>query len=83
MVVNEGALDRTARLLVGIQMAALGLSGAVAGKPGFALVVIGTALMITGIAGRCLLYRWLGLSTVPRALRTGPEDRRAGSASSP
>lgn len=83
MVVNEGALDRTARLMVGIQMAALGLSGAVSGKPGLALVVIGTVLMITGLSGRCLLYRWLGLSTVPKERGTGPEDRRAGSAASP
>jgi hypothetical protein len=64
MNVNEGALDRTARLVVGIQMAALGLSGAVAGKPGLVLVVIGSLLMVTGVSGRCLLYKWLSLSTV-------------------
>jgi hypothetical protein len=64
MLVNEGTLDRTARLLVGIQMAALGLSGAVAGKAGLALVALGTLFMVTGISGRCLLYRALRVSTV-------------------
>jgi hypothetical protein len=78
MAVNEGVLDRTARLVVGIQMVALGISGAVAGTPGIALVVVGGVLMATGLSGRCLLYKWLGFSTMGKERRTGSEDRRAG-----
>jgi hypothetical protein len=78
MIVNESYLDRGARVVVGIQMMALGLSGAVAGNPGIGLTLLGTLLVVTGAAGRCLIYRWLGWSTVRPERRTGPVDRRAG-----
>jgi hypothetical protein len=80
MIVNEGAFDRGARVVVGIQMMALGLSGVVAGNPGLALILIGTMLVSTGIAGRCLLYRMLGVSTVRKERRFGPPDRREAQA---
>jgi hypothetical protein len=78
MKTNQGALDRTARVVVGIQMMALGLSGAVAGGPGVALVVIGTVLLISGASGHCLFYRWMGWSTVPQGEGTGPQDSAMG-----
>jgi hypothetical protein len=47
-----------------------------------ALVVLGSVLMVTGVSGRCLVYRLLGVSTMRRERRTGPGDHRAGSATS-
>jgi hypothetical protein len=66
MSVNEGNLDRAVRMTIGIQMMALGLSGVVTGGPGLALIGIGAWLLVTGTIGRCLIYKWLGLSTVAR-----------------
>jgi hypothetical protein len=83
MVANVGYLDRGARLVIGIQMMALGLSGVIGGNVGVALILGGTMLVVTGTAGRCWLYRWLGWSTVSsKERRVGSWDRRADGAGS-
>jgi hypothetical protein len=61
---NVGDLDRGIRMPAGIMAMALGLSGVVGGLAGAALVGSGAVLLATGIAGRCLIYRALGLNTV-------------------
>jgi hypothetical protein len=66
MSANVGRADRAVRMTVGIMMSALGLSGVVAGAPGAVLITLGTALLVTGTVGRCLLYRALGWTTVER-----------------
>ena len=64
MNTNVGAFDRATRMTVGIMMMALGLSGTVTGALGTTLVALGALLLITGTAGRCLLYRALGWNTL-------------------
>ena len=69
MAVNEGSLDRAARMIIGIQLLALGLSGVVRGTAGIVVILAGAVALITGIAGRCPLYKWLNWSTVPKCER--------------
>ncbi|WP_290902907.1 DUF2892 domain-containing protein [Ferroglobus sp.] len=58
---NEGLMDRIARLIVG---AFLLIAGATNYLPhGMLLVVLGIALMFTGVTGFCLLYKILGIKT--------------------
>jgi hypothetical protein len=61
---NESSLDRAIRMNVGIALAALGLSGTIAGAAGVAAVALGLFVLGTGIVGVCPLYRALGWQTV-------------------
>ena len=72
MVVNEGYLGRAVRQIVGIQLGALGLSGAVAGTLGKIFVVIGVLLVVSGTLGWCPVYHWLNLSTAKPGPTTLP-----------
>ncbi len=58
---NEGMVDRILRLIVG---AALLIAGVMNYLPHSVLfVVLGIALIVTGVTGFCLLYRILGIKT--------------------
>jgi hypothetical protein len=67
MRANESSLDRAIRMNVGIGLAALGLSGTIAGQAGVIAVVLGTIAFTTGILGFCPLYTALGWSTLRRS----------------
>ena len=58
MTVNEGALDRTIRVILGIGLIAIALVG-----PRTPWGFIGGVPLLTGLAGFCPLYRLVGLST--------------------
>lgn len=62
MKVNEGAWDRGIRIVVGIVLIVLGLSGGVAFP--VAWDVVGAVLLLTGLSGFCLLYAIFHVSTV-------------------
>ncbi|MFN3624050.1 MAG: DUF2892 domain-containing protein [Hyphomicrobium sp.] len=66
MSVNEGALDRTLRIVVGLLLigAALGMFG-----PDYqsAWGWIGIVPLVTGLVGRCPAYSLLGINTCRRA----------------
>jgi hypothetical protein len=66
VAINIGDFDRATRMTLGIMMLALALSGTVAGPLGAALGVLGALLLISGTAGRCLVYRLLGIDTARR-----------------
>ena len=61
--VNEANWDRIARVVFGIILLILGLSGVVAGVPGIILDVVGAILLVTGLVGVCPLYMLLKFST--------------------
>lgn len=63
VAVNEGYMDRASRMSAGIAMMALVLSGTVTGGMGPLLLAIGAISLVTGIVGRCPLYRVLGWNT--------------------
>ena len=60
MTVNEGTIDRTIRVVVGLGLLALVFTG-----PQTPLGWIGVVPLATGVLGYCPLYRVLGLNTCP------------------
>ena len=60
MKTNEGGLDRTLRILVGLVLVALTLSGTI-GVWGWICVVP----IVTGALGWCPAYTLLGINTCP------------------
>ncbi len=60
MKTNEGSLDRTLRVLAGVLLIALVLTGTI-GLWGW----IGVVPLVTGAIGMCPLYLLLGINTCP------------------
>lgn len=58
---NEGSLDRTLRVIIGIALIAMVFVG-----PKTAWGWIGIVPLLTGLVGVCPLYRLVGMSTCPR-----------------
>ena len=57
---NEGTLDRTIRIVLGLGMLSLALVG-----PKTPLGYIGAVPLLTGLIGFCPIYKILGISTCP------------------
>ncbi len=57
-VINEGTLDRTIRVIVGLALVSLTLVG-----PRSPWGLVGLVPLATGVVGFCPLYRLVGLST--------------------
>ncbi|WP_242336935.1 MULTISPECIES: YgaP family membrane protein [Anaeromyxobacter] len=57
---NEGILDRTIRVVVGLALLSLTVAG-----PRPLIGLIGVIPLLTGLVGFCPLYRLFGLSTCP------------------
>lgn len=60
MLKNEGKIDRTLRVLVGLALLSLTVVG-----PQSLWGLIGLVPLVTGLAGFCPLYRVLGINTCP------------------
>ncbi len=58
---NEGSLDRTLRVIIGIVLIAMVFVG-----PKAAWGWIGIVPLLTGLVGVCPLYRLIGMNTCPR-----------------
>ena len=58
---NVGNLDRAWRILIGLTLIGLALSGTI-GVWGY----IGIVLLLTGVAARCPVYSMLGYATTSR-----------------
>jgi hypothetical protein len=58
MKTNEGAVDRTLRIIAGIAILSLAFVG-----PKTAWAYVGIVPLLTGIVGICPLYSILGMST--------------------
>jgi hypothetical protein len=63
MAKNEGPLDRWVRVVLGAVLTGVGF-GAMSGGGGIALGVIGVIILLTGITGRCLIYRLINFNTL-------------------
>ncbi len=59
-MINEGTLDRTLRVVVGLAVLSLAFVG-----PKSALGYLGVVPLVTGLIGFCPAYRLFGLSTCP------------------
>ena len=69
---NEGTLDRTLRVVVGIAIVSLVFVG-----PRSLWGLVGIVPLVTGLVGFCPLYRILGLDTRPASRRNPPAARVA------
>ena len=63
-MINEGTLDRTVRILIGLGLLALAFTG-----PKSPWGYVGVIPVLTGLIGFCPLYRLVGLNTCPVAKR--------------
>jgi hypothetical protein len=59
-MVNEGALDRVIRVVVGVALLSLTVVG-----PQSAWGLVGFVPLVTGVAAFCPLYRVFGIRTCP------------------
>ena len=60
MMKNEGKIDRTLRVLIGLVLLSLVFVG-----PQSLWGLVGLVPLLTGLVGFCPLYRVLGLNTCP------------------
>jgi hypothetical protein len=60
MIVNVGFVDKIARIVVGVALLALTLTGTI-GVWGW----VGLVPLVTGLVGYCPLYKLIGVSTYP------------------
>lgn len=66
MLKNVGGLDRVLRVVVGLALIVMAVTGMI-GVWGW----IGVVPLATGLAGRCPMYRLLGRSSCPIAEKRG------------
>jgi hypothetical protein len=59
-MINEGTLDRTIRIVLGIALLGLAVAG-----PKTPIGFIGIVPLLTGVIGFCPLYRLVGIRTCP------------------
>ncbi len=60
---NESGLDRIIRVVLGIVLIALYISGAVSGGLGLVAIILGAVALLTGLVGFCPLYALLKIRT--------------------
>ncbi|MCS7062375.1 MAG: DUF2892 domain-containing protein [Anaerolineae bacterium] len=63
---NVGTVDRVVRVVIGLVLGLLVLTGQVSGVLAIVLGIAGVALLATAAIGFCGLYTVLGISTCPR-----------------
>jgi hypothetical protein len=60
---NEGTIDRVMRIVLGIALSAIALSGAVATPWLYIVWLVAVVALVTGVIGFCALYTLFGVST--------------------
>ncbi|MGL5117161.1 MAG: YgaP family membrane protein [Beijerinckiaceae bacterium] len=65
MTINEGALDRTARIIAGAALVAFALGYIFPGTGWNWVGWFGVVPIVTGALGNCPVYSVLGISTCP------------------
>jgi hypothetical protein len=64
ITINEAGWDRIARVIAGIALLAIGLSGVISsGAWGIVIAAVGGMLLLTGLVGWCPLYTFLHIRT--------------------
>jgi hypothetical protein len=61
--INESPADRVVRVILGVALVAIGVSGAVAAPLVYVTSVLAAVALVTGIVGFCPLYAILRFST--------------------
>jgi hypothetical protein len=68
MKMNEGIADRIARAYIGDALLITAVLGPLPSFVNGVLGIVGATLVITGMAGRCPLYKVLGIDTTSRKI---------------
>ena len=68
MKMNEGIADRIARAYIGDALLITAVMGPLPSFVNGVLGITGAVLVITGMAGRCPLYKLLGIATTSRKM---------------
>ncbi|MFM7187205.1 MAG: DUF2892 domain-containing protein [Armatimonadota bacterium] len=68
MNINEGIADRIARVYIGDALLITAIMGPLPSAVKAVLGLAGAVLVITGMAGRCPLYKVFGFDTTARKL---------------
>jgi hypothetical protein len=63
MKINESALDRIIRVVLGVVLLVLGWGGIVDGTLGLIFKILGFLPLLTGLVGFCPLYSLLKIKT--------------------
>ena len=63
--INEGPIDRAVRIVLGLALVAVGITGLVAAPLVYLTSFVAVIALATGIVGFCPLYAILRLSTAP------------------
>lgn len=78
MVRNVGPEDRVVRIVVAIGLAALIYFTSMTGITAILVGIVAAVLLITGLMGRCMLYKMLGVDTSVQEQSYSTTDDRAG-----
>lgn len=68
MNINEGIADRIARVYIGDALLITAIMGSLPSALNAILGIAGAVLVITGMAGRCPLYKLFGIDTSNRKM---------------
>ncbi len=64
---NESTADRVIRVVIGIVLAALAITGTVAAPAAYIVWIVAAIALVTGAVGFCPLYAVLRISTKAKA----------------
>jgi Protein of unknown function (DUF2892) len=78
MIKNVGPADRVVRIVVGIALAGFVYLGFLDKIAAIVAGVVAAYLLITGLLGRCLLYRLADIDTTVQEQPYSTTDDRAG-----
>jgi DUF2892 family protein len=78
MPVNVGASDRVVRIVAGIVLAVLAYLAVLPGVATIVMAVVAAYLLITGLFGRCLFYKFADIDTSVQEQPYSTTDDRAG-----
>jgi hypothetical protein len=78
MEANVGAADRIVRIVVGLGLAVLVYLGVLPGVAGIIAGIVAAYLVITGLVGRCVVYKLAGIDTSIQEQPYSTTDDRAG-----
>ena len=68
MKINEGIADRIARAYIGDALLITAIMGSLPSAVNAILGIAGAVLVVTGMAGRCPLYKLFGIDTSSRKM---------------
>lgn len=63
MKVNQTNIERIIRIIVGLALGILFITGTITGGWGIAAIIVGAVMLLTGGSGFCPLYTFAGIKS--------------------